>query len=83
MTNTLPLQRSVRRIVPIAIIVVGLILISVLLIQQVSAQESRTLKPPFKLIQSDRTAQHPDGHSAAVGCARSSCRKHSTAAISR
>jgi hypothetical protein len=50
-----PLQRPLRRIVPIAIIIVGLILISALVIQQVSAQESRTLKPPFKLIQPDRT----------------------------
>lgn len=61
MTNTLPSQRRVRRIVPILIIVVGLILISVLVIQQVSAQESRTLKTPVKLIQSDRAAQQPAG----------------------
>jgi hypothetical protein len=44
-----------RRIIPIAVIVVGLIMISALVIQQVSAQEARTLKPPFKLIQTDRT----------------------------
>jgi hypothetical protein len=49
------LQRPLRRIVPMAIIIVGLILISVLVIQQVSAQEERTLKPPFKLIKSDQT----------------------------
>jgi hypothetical protein len=59
--NTVPLQRSVRRIVPTAIIVVGLIVISVLLIQQVSAQEARTLKPPFKLIMPDRAVQRPAG----------------------
>ncbi len=61
MTNILPSRQGVRRIAPVAIIVVGLILISVLVIQQVSAQESRTLKPPFKLIQPDRAAQHPEG----------------------
>jgi amino acid transporter len=54
MLKVSPLQRPLRRIVPIAIIIVGLILISALVIQQVSAQESRTLKPPFKLIQPDR-----------------------------
>jgi hypothetical protein len=54
------LQRPLRRIVPIVIIVVGLILISALVIQQVSAQEARTLKPPFKLIQSDQTLSGPD-----------------------
>ena len=43
-------QRPLRRIVPVIIVVVGLILISALVIQQVSAQTSRTLKPPFKLI---------------------------------
>jgi hypothetical protein len=52
-------QQPLRRVVPLAIIVVGLILISALVIQQVAAQESRTLKPPFKLIQTDRTTQRP------------------------
>jgi len=54
MLKVSPLQRLSRRVVPMAIIVVGLILISALVIQQVSAQEARTLKPPFKLIQSDQ-----------------------------
>jgi hypothetical protein len=54
MLKVLPSQRPLRRIVPIAIIIVGLILISALVIQQVSAQEARTLKPPFKLIPTDR-----------------------------
>jgi hypothetical protein len=61
MRKVLPLQRPLRRVVPIAIIVVGLVLISALVIQQVSAQEARTLKPPFKLAQTDRAAQRPEG----------------------
>ncbi len=61
MLKVIPLQQPLRRVVPIAIIVVGLILISALVIQQVSAQEARTLKPPFKLLQADRTPQGPEG----------------------
>jgi len=48
-----------RRVVPLVVIAVGLILISALVIQQVSAQASRTLKPPFKLATADRTTQRP------------------------
>lgn len=54
------LQQPLRRVVPMAIIVVGLILISALVIQQVSAQEARTLKPPFKLIQSDQAPSNSE-----------------------
>ena len=49
MTSTLQLQRRLRRIVPIVVIVVGLILISAVMIQQVAAQDSGVLKPPFRL----------------------------------
>ena len=59
MRKVTSLQLPLRRVVPLAIIVVGLIVISALVIQQVSAQASRTLKPPFKLIQTDRTTQRP------------------------
>jgi hypothetical protein len=52
MTSTLQLQRRLRRIAPAIVIVVSLVLISAVLIQQVAAQDSGTLKPPFKLIQS-------------------------------
>ena len=48
-----------RRVVPLVVIAVGLILISALVIQQVSAQASRTLKTPFKLATADRTTQRP------------------------
>ncbi len=51
MTSTLQLQRRLRRIVPVVVIVVGLILISAVMIQQVAAQDSSGLKPPFKLHQ--------------------------------
>jgi hypothetical protein len=51
MTSTLQLQRRLRRIAPAIVIVVGLVLISAVLIQQVVAQDSGTLKPPFRLIQ--------------------------------
>lgn len=61
MRNVSPLQRLPRRVIPLAFIVVGLIVISALVIQQVSAQEARTLKPPFKLIQSDRSQHNPQG----------------------
>ena len=55
MRKVTSLQLPLRRVVPLAIIVVGLIVTSALVIQQVSAQASRTLKPPFKLIQTDKT----------------------------
>lgn len=61
MAKVAPRQQLLRRAVPSVIIVVGLVLISVLVIQQVSAQESRTLKPPFKLVQANRTPQGPEG----------------------
>src|SRR5512143_1075235 len=51
MTSTLQLQRRLRRVVPIVVIVMGLILISAVMIQQVAAQDSSGLKPPFKLHQ--------------------------------
>jgi len=50
MTNTLPSQRRVRRVVPAVVIVLGLLLISAVVIQQVVAQDHGGLKPPFKLI---------------------------------
>ncbi len=79
MRKVTSLQLPLRRVVPLAIIVVGLIVISALVIQQVSAQASRTLKPPFKLIQTDRTTQRP----SQIFCRRwmrpSSCRKRLTA----
>jgi hypothetical protein len=56
MTNTLQLQRRLRRLMPSVIIVLGLLLISVLIIQQVAAQDSSTLKPPFKLHPADSAA---------------------------
>jgi hypothetical protein len=49
MTSTLQLQRRARRIVPAVVIAVGLLLISAIMFQQVAAQDSGTLKPPFKL----------------------------------
>ncbi|HTP08246.1 MAG TPA: hypothetical protein VMP08_08355 [Anaerolineae bacterium] len=49
MTSTLQLQRRLRRIVPIIVIVVGLLLVSAVMIQQVAAQDGGGLKPPFKL----------------------------------
>jgi hypothetical protein len=45
-----------RRVIPLIVIAAALILVSAQIIQQVSAQESRTLKPPFKLIQTDKAA---------------------------
>ena len=59
MRKVTSLQQPMRRVVPLAIIVVGLIVISALVIQQVSAQTSRTLKPPFKLATADRSTQRP------------------------
>ena len=59
MRKVTSLQQPMRRVVPLAIIVVGLIVISALVIQQVSAQASRTLKPPFKLATADRSTQRP------------------------
>src|SRR5512143_439444 len=50
MTSTVQLPRRLRRIVPVVVIVVGLLLISVVMIQQVAAQDTGNLKPPFKLI---------------------------------
>ncbi len=50
MTSTLQLQRRLRRVVPVVVIVVGLLLISAVMIQQVAAQDTGELKPPFRLI---------------------------------
>jgi len=49
MTSTLQLPQRVRRIVPAVVIVAGLLLISAIMFQQVAAQDSSGLKPPFKL----------------------------------
>lgn len=49
MSSTQQLQRRPRRLVPVMVIVLGLLLISVVMIQQVVAQDSGSLKPPFKL----------------------------------
>jgi hypothetical protein len=49
MFNTLQPQRRLRRAVPAVVIVLGLLLISAAMIQQVIAQDRGTLKPPFKL----------------------------------
>ena len=49
MTNTLQSHQRLRRLVPAAVIVLGLLLISAVVIQQVAAQDSGSLKPPFKL----------------------------------
>jgi len=49
MTSTVQLPRRLRRIVPAIVIVLGLLLISAVMIQQVAAQDSGQLKPPFKL----------------------------------
>ncbi len=51
MTSTLQLPRRSRRLVPAIVIVLGLLLISAVMIQQVVAQDGSGLKPPFKLIQ--------------------------------
>jgi hypothetical protein len=51
MTSTWQLQRRLRRVVPVVVIVFGLVLISAVMIQQVVAQGGG-LKPPFKLHQS-------------------------------
>ncbi len=51
MTSTLQLPRRSRRLVPASVIVLGLLLISTVMIQQVAAQDSSGLKPPFRLIQ--------------------------------
>ena len=56
MTNTLPLHQRLRRLVPAVVIVLGLLLISAVLIQQVAAQESGSLKPPFRLIRPAKLA---------------------------
>jgi hypothetical protein len=53
MTSTVQLQRQMRRLIPVVVIVLGLVLISAVLIQQVAAQDTGSLKPPFKL---NRTA---------------------------
>ncbi len=52
MTSILPLSRRKRRLVPVVVIVLGLLVISAVMIQQVVAQDSSGLKPPFKLHQS-------------------------------
>ena len=49
MTNLLPSQRRTRRVIPAVVIVLGLLLISAVMIQQVVAQDQSGLKPPFKL----------------------------------
>jgi hypothetical protein len=51
MTTTSELRQPHRRLVPAIVIVVGLLLISAIMIQQVAAQNSSGLKPPFKLHQ--------------------------------
>jgi hypothetical protein len=51
MTNILQLLRRSRRIVPAVVIVVGLLIISAIMFQQVTAQDGSDLKPPFKLHQ--------------------------------
>ena len=56
MTNTLQLHQRLRRLVPAVVIVLGLLLISAVMIQQVAAQDSGELKPPFRLIQPDNLA---------------------------
>src|SRR5512143_1692651 len=53
MSSTQQLQRRPRRLVPAMVIVLGLLLISVVMIQQVVAQDSGSLKPPFKLNRND------------------------------
>ena len=47
MTNNLQLQLRLRRLIPAVVIVIGLSLISGVLIQQVAAQDTGKLKPPF------------------------------------
>src|SRR5512139_3298399 len=49
MSSTLQLRRRLRRLVPALVIVLGLLLISAVMIQQAVAQDSGSLKPPFKL----------------------------------
>jgi hypothetical protein len=49
MSSTLHLQQRLRRVVPAVVIVLGLLVISAAMIQQVAAQDGGTLKPPFKL----------------------------------
>lgn len=56
MTSILQSPRRVRRLVPIGVIVVGLLLISAIMFQQVVAQDSGGLKPPFKLHRPARLA---------------------------
>jgi hypothetical protein len=56
MSSTQQLQRRPRRLVPTIVIVLGLLLISAVMIQQVVAQDSGSLKPPFKL---NRTGSAP------------------------
>ncbi len=50
MTSSLQHQRRPRRIVPVIVIVLGLLMVSAIMIQQAVAQSSGGLKPPFKLI---------------------------------
>ena len=49
MSSTLPVQQRLRRLVPVMIVVLVLLLIGAVLIQQAVAQDSSSLKPPFKL----------------------------------
>ena len=51
MMSTMQLPRHLRRAVPVIVIVLGLLLITAVMIQQVVAQDSSGLKPPFRLIQ--------------------------------
>ena len=50
LNDTLQSQRQMRRVVPTIVVVLGLLLISAVLIQQVAAQDNGSLKPPFKLV---------------------------------
>src|SRR5512138_2731740 len=56
MTSTLQLQRRLRRVVPAIVIVAGLLLISLMVIQQVAAQDKGQLNPPFKLTRPNHLA---------------------------
>ena len=50
MTSTSQSQLRLRRLIPAVVIVIGLLLIGAVTIQQVTAQNSGGLKPPFKLV---------------------------------
>jgi hypothetical protein len=56
-----------RRAIPLLVIVAALLLVSVILIQQVAAQDARTLKPPFRLILSDKSPRASSGILPPIG----------------